>query len=354
MTFPAYRPKAWPLQLGTYPASIGQTISGRTSTVRHSDVETDITLPLEFILTYAQFQDVWNHFQVYGNTFSFNIPEPTIPASYTPTGYRWRYAAEPVRVQDEHTDFFVVTITFIGNLWSDIQIPHDHATLRIVATSAEMTSVRTVAPAAPIATVQGLVSGTTPDGFVEVTGLQTGAAWEYSTNSGATWTPGTGSGFQLAAGSYSAGAIRVRQVDPDGNISSPAQNASAVAVQDASSVTIVATIASGATGTGTVALPRWFVLSRITSNRAGWFTLYGNAAGAAADVGRLRANDPGDDRHVIRDPVFTAPGTLWASLQHPASNAELPATNTYPWRFVNDGASGEVVITLNFLMLGAY
>jgi hypothetical protein len=37
----------------------------------------------------------------------------------------------------------------------------------------------------------------------------------------------------------------------------------------------------------------------------------------------------------------------------PARNAETPQTNSYPWRFVNDGATGEVVITLNYLMLSA-
>ena len=351
-TFPSYRPTSLPLQHGTFPASVQQTASGRTAIVRHSELETDIILPLEFILTQAQFLVVWEHHRDHGTFLSFPLPS-TIPASYTPTGYRWKYASEPVQVRDEYTNFFRVTCTFVGNLWADIRLPSELGTLEMVAVETAIANVRTTAPAAPTATVQGLASGVTSDGFVEVGGLEVGTTWEYSTNSGSTWAPGTGSGFQLPAGSYSAGAIRVRQTDRDANTSGAAQNPASVAVNDASSVTIVATIAAGATGTGTVTLPRWFALDRITTNRAGWFTLYSHAAGAAADVGRLRANEPAGQNLMIRDPVFSAPSTLSMNPPLPARNAETPQTNVYPWRFVNDGTTGEVVITLNYLMLSA-
>ena len=63
----------------------------------------------------------------------------------------------------------------------------------------------------------------TNDGLVTVTGLEPGASWEYSTNSGATWTPGAGSQFTLAAGVYPAGTVRVRQT-VSGSVSGIGQN----------------------------------------------------------------------------------------------------------------------------------
>uniref|UniRef100_UPI0031CDC583 Ig-like domain-containing protein n=1 Tax=Acinetobacter sp. TaxID=472 RepID=UPI0031CDC583 len=52
------------------------------------------------------------------------------------------------------------------------------------------------------------------------TGLETGALWQYSTDSGTTWTTGTGNSFNLAEGSYTAGTVQIRQVDAAGNVGS--------------------------------------------------------------------------------------------------------------------------------------
>ncbi|MFC5313771.1 Ig-like domain-containing protein [Azospirillum rugosum] len=59
-------------------------------------------------------------------------------------------------------------------------------------------------------------------GTVTVSGLETGAAWEYTTNGGTSWTTGTGSSFTLAEGSYANGAVKVRQTDTAGNLDSEA------------------------------------------------------------------------------------------------------------------------------------
>jgi hypothetical protein len=64
--------------------------------------------------------------------------------------------------------------------------------------------------------------GITGDGRVAVSGLESGARWEYSTNSGGSWASGSGTGFTLAAGSYASGAIQVRQTDAAGNTSTAA------------------------------------------------------------------------------------------------------------------------------------
>jgi L-fucose mutarotase/ribose pyranase (RbsD/FucU family) len=54
---------------------------------------------------------------------------------------------------------------------------------------------------------------------IMVSGLEEGATWQYSLNGGASWITDTGSGFVLADGSYSAGQVRVRQIDRAGNTS---------------------------------------------------------------------------------------------------------------------------------------
>jgi hypothetical protein len=62
---------------------------------------------------------------------------------------------------------------------------------------------------------------------VNVSGLENGASWQYSTDSGSTWQTGSGSSFTLAVGSHPAGSVQVRQTDKAGNTS--AANASTAA-----------------------------------------------------------------------------------------------------------------------------
>lgn len=52
----------------------------------------------------------------------------------------------------------------------------------------------------------------TKTGVVNVSGLATGAAWQWSSNSGSTWATGVGTSFTLAAGTYAAGSVLVRPV----------------------------------------------------------------------------------------------------------------------------------------------
>ncbi|MDP3516677.1 MAG: Ig-like domain-containing protein, partial [Pseudohongiella sp.] len=77
----------------------------------------------------------------------------------------------------------------------------------------------------PLAPVMSLADDTgisatdliTSNGQVNVSGIETTALWEFSTDGGASWTAGTGSSFTLSEGNYASGAIRVRQTDLAGN-----------------------------------------------------------------------------------------------------------------------------------------
>lgn len=55
-------------------------------------------------------------------------------------------------------------------------------------------------------------------GLVTVSGLESGASWQYSVNSGSSWSTGVGTTFSLAEGSYAIGLIQVRQTDLAGNV----------------------------------------------------------------------------------------------------------------------------------------
>lgn len=86
--------------------------------------------------------------------------------------------------------------------------------------------------------------GITSDGRVNVSGVETGATWEWSRNSGLTWTTGAAasggaSSFVLPEGVYSRNAIRVRQKDLAGNVGAVGSYANAITV-DASAATVMA------------------------------------------------------------------------------------------------------------------
>jgi hypothetical protein len=107
-------------------------------------------------------------------------------------------------------------------------------------------TIDVTAPAAPAFalasdTGSSASDGITTNGLVSVSGIETGASWEYSTNSGGSWTTGSGTSFTLAAGSYAAGVIRVRQTDTAGNTTAtPSQNAGAITIDLTSPAAAVA------------------------------------------------------------------------------------------------------------------
>jgi hypothetical protein len=71
----------------------------------------------------------------------------------------------------------------------------------------------------------------TSNGTVRVLKLEPGATWEYSTNGGSSWLQGSGTTFNVPAGIYGKGQVRVRQLDVAGNLS-PAQAAFAAFTVD--------------------------------------------------------------------------------------------------------------------------
>ena len=112
----------------------------------------------------------------------------------------------------------------------------DAAAHASAASSTYNLTIDTALPAAPgfsLAVDSGVSAsdGITNNGVVNVSGLETGASWQYSTDGGAHWTAGSASSFNLPGTAlYDAGAVQVRQIDVAGNVGSAMANAAPITV----------------------------------------------------------------------------------------------------------------------------
>jgi hypothetical protein len=348
--FPTLRAASWEIQLGSFPASVGRTMNGKTSIVTHSGLETARTWPATFTnITYDEFKLILAHWEEHGTVYSFAFDNYTLPTSETPTGYRWRYTAKP-EVVDSYNNIITVSCGFEARYFAGTMLPPVFARVGVRSTTAAY-SPAAATPSAPAVSFLGLSAGVTVDGFVQVTGLQPGASWEYSSNSGSSWTTGQGSGFRLPPATYSAGQVRVRQSSPGGT-SAAAQNASAVIVAPQGSAVIsIPALAGGATATGTVTLPAQGLLVAANITQQGWFSLYASAAAAAADVGRSALTEPARGVGVIADPRVATGQLLNFTQFETFRNEESPQSTAYPWRFKNEGGTADVLIVLTYLPL---
>jgi hypothetical protein len=101
-TFPSLKPSTRTFTPGRHPHSEIPTLSGLQIRVRTSNVLLEQRLRLTFVaLTEAEMLSIRNHYITQqGRFLSFFIPNDllsgtTSPASFTPTGYSWTYAAPP-------------------------------------------------------------------------------------------------------------------------------------------------------------------------------------------------------------------------------------------------------------------
>ena len=103
-----------------------------------------------------------------------------------------------------------------------------------IATAITVDATVPVAPSLVLTTDSGqsATDGITNVGTVTVSGVESNATWEYSTDSGSTWIAGTGSSFTLSAGVHITGSVQVRQTDVAGNLSSAGQLATVVIIDE--------------------------------------------------------------------------------------------------------------------------
>lgn len=347
-TFPALRPDGWPLTHGEFPASVETTLAGNTSIVRHSSEETGRQISgVRFTMTYTEFEQLKAHIEEHGTHKGFSFTTTTFPADYTISGHRWYYVGEP-EIEDLHTNFFVATCSFVSRFYEPMQAPAAIA----YAVAAPVVAPPTMAPPAPatptlsIPNTTGSATTIVAGGsFASVGGLDGRNAWEFSTNGGSIWTTGRGASFEVPAGTYPAGGIRVRQGG-----GTAATNSLPVIVPATNTSTAAIAVGNLATVTGALTLRPFYLATRIISTLPGWLTVYGSTAALAADAARSRSVPPESGSGVFHDPVFAAGSGLDIRLSplEAGCNGETPETSVFPFRFRNDSLAGELIITVYY------
>jgi len=177
------------------------------------------------------------------------IDTPTFSGSAAP-GAR-------VTLYDEHGAVLGTGAADAGGIWvitSSVLAPGAHAvSARAVDgagnESAASGALRIVidtaveAPGLALASDTGAAAadGVTRDGRMTVTLAADADHWAYSVDGGANWTSGSGEAFTLAAGTYAAGSVQVRQADLAGNLSAAVCNAHSIVI-DAAAPTVDAIV----------------------------------------------------------------------------------------------------------------
>ncbi|WP_317205107.1 beta strand repeat-containing protein, partial [Janthinobacterium sp.] len=152
-----------------------------------------------------------------------------------------------------------------------------------IGTASLVMTLETKAPTPLLALASDTGSSTTDNitktGTVNVSGLASGATWQFSTNAGSTWTAGTATNFTLTGDG--AKAVLVRETDPAGNVSTNASlNFTLDTVASAPLIALAADTGSSATdkitSNGTV---------NITGLEAGATWAYSTNAGSTWTAG---------------------------------------------------------------------
>jgi hypothetical protein len=87
------------------------------------------------------------------------------------------------------------------------------------------------------------------NGVVTVTGLETNATWEYTSDGGQNWQQGEGTAFTLTDGQYGIGQVRLRETDAAGNVGTPLVLAPSVVDTQAPEVHLTLAADTGASST---------------------------------------------------------------------------------------------------------
>ena len=147
----------------------------------------------------------------------------TVDVTGIEAGASWQYSTDS---GSSWTAGSGSSVTLSGDGSHDVIVQQSDVAGNVSAASANLHFVLdTAAPAAPslaLATDSGTAGdGITNSGTVDVTGIEAGASWQYSTDSGSSWTAGSGSSVTLSGdGSHD---VMVQQSDAAGN-ASPASN----------------------------------------------------------------------------------------------------------------------------------
>lgn len=135
-----------------------------------------------------------------------------------------------------------------------------------------------------------------------------------------------------------------------GTLASPLSVVNPVGIGSTSAIT--ASIASGATGSVTIALPKVAQILDITVDAAAWVTLYTSDASRIADAGRVVSADPIAGTGVVLDIVTAGAGLTTLSPIPVFDNRDVVTPNTGYLRVQNNTAGAlAITVTITYATL---
>ena len=242
----------------------------------------------------------------------------------------------------------------------DVQVRQTDVAGNVSNIGANAITVDTTVPSTPSLALNADTGSSSSDGItnngqVDVSGLEAGAIWEYSTNGGTNWTTGTGTFFTLAEGTYAVGDIQARQTDAAGNVSTAGSNASAITVDTtAPSAPMVAVTSPGndTTPDVTITLPGDAAAGdvvTVTSNAGTTDTYTLLAADITAGTATVTLSDQGADGDKSISATLTDPAGNVSSASTAATYAldtAAPSAPTVAVTSPGNDATPDVTITL--------
>lgn len=217
---------------------------------------------------------------------------------------------------------------------------------------------RTTLGLGTLATQNGTVSGiNTGDQTItltgDVTGTGTGTFSATISNNSVSFAKFQNVSSGILLGRASAGSGNVQEITIGSGLSLSGLGvlgiSSSYLTLNTSSATV--SVAPGATASGTITLPKMFIIVAIESDKAAWLRIYAKNATVALDASRTRAQAPQRNIGVIADPVFTGAEKIWWDPAESYGSQESPSSTTYPIKITNDGASADVTITVSYYTL---
>ena len=238
-------------------------------TITATDDASETSEPLAVTVTVTNAEDAGSVSAISGNAqvgetltaAAVTVTDEDSAGAITITGYQWqRVDAAGDTVNDiagetgetymlvaaDEGNTLRVVVSYTDDFVSDPDT--DRATSARTAAVVAADTVPTPSIALAVDTGADTSDGITSNGVVNVTGLATGATWEYSINSGNNFVTGSDTSFILSEGVYGAGSVQVRQTV--NSVQSAVARLSAVTVDEtAPTVTTFDNPAAGVVGT---------------------------------------------------------------------------------------------------------
>lgn len=153
-----------------------------------------------------------------GTTVRLNFGNNTTATVTTNANGLWAYQTTFSNFgSDENGGINTLSVVAVNNAGATSQAATTNFVVDVVAPSEPEFSFMNVINTSPNPM-------TSVNNLVFVSNLENGASWEYSIDGGATFVSGTDTFFSLPIDSYSAGTIKVKQIDAAGNVSAIASN----------------------------------------------------------------------------------------------------------------------------------